>query len=438
MRQTLASLFALFVATLTLTLGSGYLSTFLSLKMKTLEAPDWLVGIVMSGYYLGLVLGARLCHRVLQRVGHIRAFAVFAALNSAIVLAHGIFVIPMLWFPLRVLTGISMMGLFMVVESWLNERSPREFRARVFSFYMIMQYVGSGAGQYLLNIGAITEPVHFFVIGMLFALCLLPVSLTRTMHPAPIGAVSFNWSRIYKPAPFGLLGVLVSGVINGSFYGLAPIYARTQGLDLSQVANFMAATIVGGLLLQYPVGMLSDRFERRLMLALLFFASGSVGALLAIGGADAVWLMYLSAALFGGAAFTIYPVAVAHTHDHFDASKVVVVSAALLVVYGLGATIGPLLASVAMWLLGARGLFLFVATVALLFSLVALLSRRVEPEAVAAQEPFVSVPPSTSPVINTLDPRAGEEQARVLEEEDLEAAEEEHEEEDNESEPPRE
>src|SRR5690606_4608389 len=134
MRQTLVSLLALFVATLTLTLGSGHLSTFLSLKMKTLAAPDWLVGLVMSGYYLGLVLGAWVCHRVLQRVGHIRAFAVFAALNSAIVLAHGVFMIPLLWFPLRVLTGISMMGLFMVVESWLNERSPREFRTRVFSF----------------------------------------------------------------------------------------------------------------------------------------------------------------------------------------------------------------------------------------------------------------------------------------------------------------
>src|SRR5690606_15109761 len=189
----------------------------------------------------------------------------------------------------------SMMGLFMVVESWLNERSPREFRTRVFSFYMIMQYVGSGAGQYLLNIGPIDQPVHFFVIGMLFALCLLPVSLTRTMHPAPIEAVQLNWSRIYKTAPFGLLGVLVSGTINGSFYALAPLYARTLGLELSHIANFMAATILGGLLLQYPVGMLSDRFDRRLMLSLLFFVTGGLSALLVVTGGETLWLLYLCA-----------------------------------------------------------------------------------------------------------------------------------------------
>src|SRR5690606_11098187 len=125
-----------------------------------------------------------------------------------------------------VITGLSMMGLFMIVESWLNERSPREIRGKIFSVYMIVSYLGLGLGQFMLNIGPILEPVHYFVIGILFALCLLPVSLTRAMHPAPVEAMRFNWSRLYKTAPFGLIGALVAGLINGAVYSLAPIYAR--------------------------------------------------------------------------------------------------------------------------------------------------------------------------------------------------------------------
>jgi MFS family permease len=417
MRQTLVSLFALFLAMLTLMLGSGHLGTFLSLRLKIAGSDDWLIGVVMAGYYAGLVAGAWICPRILQRVGHIRAFAVFAAMNCAIVLLQGVFVTAWVWLPARVLTGLTMMGMFMVVESWLNERSPREFRGRVFSVYMVVSYLGTGVGQFMLNIAPVDDPLHFFVIGMLFALCLLPVSLTRAMHPAPLEPVHFNWSRLYKTAPVGLVGVLVAGFMNGSFYALAPLYASNIGLDVSQIAIFMATAIFGGLLMQFPVGMISDRFDRRTVLATLTILAALMSvAVLSVGAVHPLPL-YATAAVFGGVLFTAYPVAVAHTHDHFAANQVVTVSAALIMIYGLGAALGPIGASGLVYLLGPRGLFLFIGSIGLLFGIVVYLHRGAETVPVEAQEPFVAVPTTASPVINTMDPRADFEQVTTLEEE---------------------
>ncbi len=417
MRQTLFSLFALFLAMLTLMLGSGHLGTFLSLRLKAVDTANWLIGLVMAGYYIGLVAGAWVCPRVLQRVGHIRAFAVFAAVNSATVLVQGIFLSAFVWLPLRILTGLSMMGMFMVVESWLNERSPREYRGRVFSVYMVVSYLGLGGGQFMLNVAPIESPLHFFVIGALFSLCLLPVSLTRAMHPAPVEPVHFNWSRLYKTAPFGIVGALVAGLMNGSFYALAPLYVRAIGMDVSEIAIFMAATIFGGLMLQYPVGMVSDRVDRRTVLATLTMLAAATSMGLLAVGSEYLLLLYAVAIVFGGLLFTAYPVAVAHTHDHFEANQVVTVSAALIVVYGLGAAVGPIVASGVVYAFGPRGLFMFVAAVGLLFGIVAWLRRMEEEVAVEDQEPFVAVPSTASPIITTLDPRADEEQVAVLEDE---------------------
>jgi len=415
MRQTLISLFALFLAMLTLMLGSGHLGTFMSLRLKVAATPDWLIGVVMAGFYAGLVAGAWICPRILQRVGHIRAFAVFGAANTAIVLLQGIFLTAWVWLPARVLTGLCMMGMYMVVESWLNERAPRELRGRVFSVYMIVSYMGTSLGQFLLNLAPIADPRHFFIIGVLFALCLLPVSLTRAMHPAPMEPVHFNWSRLYKTAPVGIVGVLVAGFMNGSFYALGPVYARNIGLDVSQIAIFMAVTVLGGLLSQYPVGMVSDRFDRRTVLAVLTILSSTMSvALLSVSAATPL-LLYATAFVFGGLLFTSYPVSVAHTHDHFDATQVVTVSAALIVIYGLGAATGPLGASVLIYLLGPQGLFVFIGAVGLLFGFAVWLRRGAEEVPVEQQEPFVAVV-STSPVINALDPRADEEQVTTLEE----------------------
>lgn len=416
MRRTLLSLAALFLAMGTTMVGSGHIGTFVSLRMSAAEFPGWIIGPVMSGFYIGIVAGAWVCHRVVQRVGHIRAFAVFASTNCAAVLLLPVWIDPAFWLLLRIIMGLSGMGMLMIVESWLNERSPREIRGRVFSIYMVVSFLGLGGGQLLLNIGPILDPIHYFITGILFSLCIVPVAMTSAVHPQPTGAISINWSRIYKTAPFGTVGAFVAGTMNGSFYSLAPIYVGELGAEVSQIANFMAFSLLGGLLLQFPVGLLSDRFDRRGVLATLTILTALAGLTLLLVPAGMWWLLYLNIAVFGGLMFTVYPVAVAHTHDHFDSTQVVVVSAALLVFYGLGAVIGPLLAAAAIYPLGQAGLFAFIATSGLLYGLVTYIRRGFEKVSVEDQEPFVVVT-SSSPIINSLDPRADEDQVTELEDE---------------------
>lgn len=415
MRQTILSLLALFISTGALMLGSGHLGTFMSLRLQAGGTSDQLTGLVMSGFYLGMVIGAWFCHIVLQRVGHIRAYAVFAATNCAAVLALPLLEFPLVWFLLRICTGISMMGLFMIVESWLSERAPASIRGRVFSVYMVVSFSGLGGGQFLLKLAGIESETHFFVIGMLFALCLLPVALTRAMHPLPVDKLRFNWSRLYKTAPFGFVGALAAGLMAGAFYGLAPVSLRQAGVEIGGIANFMAATIFGGLLMQYPMGLVSDRYDRRTVLATLAIFVSLLSLLLMTVPAGQPLLLYAIGGLFGGFLFTVYPVAVAHSHDHFDASNIVTVSAALLLVYGLGAGFGPMLASSMMVPLGSEGLQLFIATVGLLYGVAAYIRRHVEVVAVEDQEPFVAMAQHTSTVIHAMDPRIEEEQVLEME-----------------------
>ena len=415
MRKTLLSLAALFISTATLMLGSGYLGTFMSLRLQATGTSDFMTGLVMSGFYVGTVIGASFCHLVLQRVGHIRAYAVFAAANCAAVLLLPLLEYPVVWLVLRVLIGLSMMGLSLIVESWLSERAPPAIRGRVFSIYMVVTFLGLGGGQFLLNIGDIFEPKHFFVMGVLFALCLLPVALTRAMHPLPVGRITFNWSRLYKSAPFGFVGALVAGLMNGAFYGLAPVALAKTGFDVKAIAMFMAVTIFGGLLMQYPVGIISDRFDRRTVLATLTTLVSLLALALIFVPADRLWLLYLVGASFGGLLFTVYPTTVAHSHDHFDASQIVTVSSALLLVYGLGACFGPTIASAVMLPLGADGLQVFIASVAILYGLAAYIRRGAEEVSVEDQEPYIAMPQQASTAIHNLDPRIEEEQVLEME-----------------------
>ncbi|MDX1454086.1 MAG: MFS transporter [Gammaproteobacteria bacterium] len=416
MRRTLLSLAALFLAMGTTMAGFGHIGTFLSLRMGVEGFAEWTIGPVMSGYYVGLVIGATLCQRIVQRVGHIRAFSVFAASNCAAVLFMPLWSEPVVWLLLRVVMGVSAMGMMMIVESWLNERAPAEIRGRVFSFYMVVSFLGLGSGQYLLNIAPIEAANHFLVMGILFTLCVLPVALTSAVLPQPVGNISINWSRIWKTAPFGLAGALVAGSLNGAFYSMAPLYVKGLGADVSQIANFMAISLLGGLVLQLPVGLVSDRFDRRTVLATLalLLSLSSLGMLFIPAGQ--FWLLYLAIGAFGGLLFTLYPVAVAHTHDHFDSNQVVVLSAALIISYGLGAVIGPLLVSLLNMVIGAQALFTTIAVTCLLFGTTIYLRRGFETVDIEDQEPFVPVASST-PVINTLDPRADEDQVTEMEDE---------------------
>lgn len=408
------SLFAfssLYFATLLMLLGSGLLSTYLGLRLTAEGVSEIWIGLLMSGYYAGLVLGASLGHRLIARVGHIRAFVASAGVVTASVLGHGLIPSVEFWLVLRLLVGMAMMCQYMVLESWLNEQAESHQRGMVFASYMAVTYLGLALGQGVLMLMPDLDIRQLLLVSMCFSLCLVPVALTRRLHPAPLHPAPMKIRLFLSRIPQALTTVLVSGLLLGAFYGLAPVFATAMGLENADIGVFMAITIVAGLIAQWPVGWLSDRMDRSRMIQLSALILVAVMLLIAVGGMTGIGLLVLTA-VFGVLAFTLYPLAVALANDHVDPADRVALSAMLLVTFGLGASIGPLLGSLVMKVLDASMLYVFMACCSLILVI------RVRPETVTGDHlvddaPIQFMPAAgnlaSSPLAAALDPRVDEE-----------------------------
>ncbi len=400
------SFLSLFLSVLMLTTGSGLLSSLLSVSMAKRGYPEQLIGAIMSGYSLGAVFGIFWCQRIIERVGHIRAFAFFAGSVTSISLLHGLLTSAWLWAVLRFSTGVCLTGLYMVVESWLNEKSDAQLRGRILSIYMILVYLGVGAGQFLLKAASLQSMYLWMLCGILFSLCLAPICLTQAVHPEPVNISHYNPVKLFKLAPFSMFGSFSSGLITGGFYAMGPIVCLRTGHSVTQVAWFMSISIWAGLFFQWPVGKISDRIDRLTVLAMLGLISGGVSVLLlATTGVNFILLLVLTC-LFGPI-FTIYPVAVARAQDNLKPADILPASAALILFYGMGAWMGPLIASTVMAMYGPNYFYAFTAVCGGSLGIAALSCRKRRMVSVADQVPLLSIP-RTSAMVNTLDPRVEE------------------------------
>ena len=408
MASALASFAALYSAVLLLMMGVGLLGTQLSLRLTIEGFGAQATGLVMAAYYFGLVSGSFYCRHLIQRVGHIRAFGVFAATTTAMVMLHGLFVSAVLWAVLRFLTGIATIGLYMVIESWLGECADMRFRSRVFSVYMVLSYLGIAIGQQLLNLGDVRGHELFFVTGFLLTLCLIPVTVTHSIHPKLPRPQRMNPLAVLRRAPLGVLGTLAAGMITSTIHAIGPVLGHQIGLTASQVSWFMSATIFGGLVFQWPVGAIADRIDRTKVLIALGFLLAFAGAFIMGMPEDGFPRLALSMGIFGGFAFTIYPVSVARTYDLFETGDIASVSSVLLLFYGIGATAGPVAASTVMaFAQSPYGFFIFCAAVSGLYAAITLLARqkgKVEIIPAAQQADFLPMR-DISPVAAVIDPR---------------------------------
>lgn len=408
MRATALSISALLAGVALFMLGNGLLGTLLSLRLAADGAAPFVIGSVMAAYFAGLAIGSLWGHRVISSVGHIRAFAALASIYSAAALAHGFFPSPLLWGALRLIEGLAIAGLFMCVESWLNERSTNETRGKVMSLYMISIYLAQALGQFLLTID---DPTGFALLALVSAaisLAIVPVTLSRTPAP-PIPPINrLGLVELTRISPLGVFASFASGVTLGAFYSLAPAFAQMQALDVRETAQFMSAAILGGLILQWPIGIISDRLDRRTVIFALFIALAlASGALTLLGGVGGPALLAASF-MFGALGFGIYPQAVAHANDYTDREHFVGVAAGLLLAYSLGAVIGPLAASWTMTLMGPVGLFAFILAICVLSAAFTIWRMRQRPApAVSEHTPFAALP-RTTPVVGALDPRSEE------------------------------
>ncbi|MDR3517520.1 MAG: MFS transporter [Azospirillaceae bacterium] len=356
-----ATVLSLLIADVLVAAGSGTLSTILSVRLAGVASPV-AIGVVIAAFYAGLCAGSILFPPLISRIGQIRAFSAFAALIAGASLGHALAVDPWLWAALRLIEGFCMAALFICIESWLNQRATGQTRGQVLALYMICHHSGEGLGQLLIDIPDAHGFTLFATISILLSFAVIPVALTHAAPPSPVESVRFSLREAVVASPLGTFGVLVSGLLLGSLYGLLPVYAQQVGRSTSETALLMIAMIMGGGLLQWPIGRISDRHDRRRLLLMLYAGLTVISVLVPVSAILGLPVLLVGIVVFGGGLFAIYPVSVAHTADHLRPEQLVAASGNFILVYSVGATLGPLGASAAM-MGGPTGLFVFTGLV---------------------------------------------------------------------------
>ncbi|TWI52332.1 sugar transport protein [Pseudomonas duriflava] len=400
---------ALYIATLLMLAGSGLFTTYIGLRLTEQGVGDFWVGGLMAAYYLGLVFGGKLGHRLIANVGHIRSYVACAGGATVTVLVHVLTDHLGVWLVMRFVMGIMMMNQYMVIESWLNEQSENHQRGKVFAGYMIAVDMGLVVGQGLLAVHPALDYKPLILVAICFASCLIPIAMTRRVHPAKLIAAPLDLKFFWQRVPQSLVTIFAAGLMVGAFYGLAPVYASRNGLDTAQSSLFVGICIVAGFCSQWPLGWLSDRFDRCKLIrgnaVLLCLAAIPMWGLYTLP----YHLLLATGFLTGMLLFTLYPLAVAFANDHVESERRVELSAMLLTTYGVGACIGPLLSGALMNQFGP-GMFYILVSVYAVILVLWVQPRFVTGEHRLDEAPLhhVAMPDTVSPMAATLDPRVDE------------------------------
>jgi MFS family permease len=385
MQMNLRPIASLLLGVAFLLAGNGLQFTLLPLRGHADGFSALALGVIGSAYYFGFVGGCLLAPYLILRAGHIRAFTALVALAVVVGLAYPLAIQIYAWIAFRLINGFCIAGFYLVIESWLNDRATNDTRGLVMSSYVIVNFMAFTVGQLMVTLYPIKEAESFMVAAMLASLAIVPVALTRSAQPAPITIVSFRPLQLYRAAPVGLVASLMVGVANGAFWGLGPLSAANNGLNVNQVALFMSAATLAGALTQWPVGRLSDRVDRRLVLLVLLIGAAVTGLSLWLFAVSGV-LLLIFGLLFGALALPCYSLAAAHAYDKTPASEMVPTAATILLANAIGAVIGPLMASAVMAALGPRALFLFTAIAQALLAVYVFYRTTVQPSLTAPEK----------------------------------------------------
>jgi MFS family permease len=363
MIRALASVAALLLGVAILLTGQGLQGVLLPVRATLESFSTVAIGVIGATYFLGFTAGCWMGPDLIRRAGHVRVFAAMTALASAAPLLHGLWINLWSWGLLRVISGFCFAVLYVVIESWLNERATNENRGQIFSAYILINMTVLAVGQQILLLDDPQELNLFALASVLVSLAAVPVLMSRAASPhAGEDSPGVDFPALYAISPAGMLGSLTSGLTNGAFWALAAVFAAAQSGDVSLSAWFMTAVVLGGAAGQFPLGWLSDRIDRRYVLASISVAAGAVGLLvhLIMPGMGKLPLL-VAGSIWGALAFPVYSISAAHANDRATPETYIMMSSGLLLMYGLGAVIGPIVASAFMAWLSERALFLFAA-----------------------------------------------------------------------------
>jgi MFS family permease len=415
MDKILKNSWPLFLGVSMIVLAYGFQGSLLGVRAVQEKFSLTSIGFMMSGYFVGYFLGAKYITTIISRVGHIRAFAAFASIASAAILAHSIFVNPYTWFLLRLLTGMSMVSIYTITESWLNDRSSNKNRGSVLSLYMLIIYASMGIGMFLLNFSSPQNFEPFILISLLMSMALIPILMSKRKAPTFKKIQGMSLRELYETSPLGVFSAFNYGLVQAALFTMLAVYAASMNFSIFEISVVTFLLSISGAISQWPIGKLSDVFDRRLVLIYSTFAAAFFG-ICAIFSAGQMYLpdglasskfwFYIFVILFAFVSLPMFAIILAYTNDYIPKEKFVVAGAGLQTAFGLGAMSGPFLCSMLMSFVGPNGFWMFLIffhTVIGLFGVYRMrVRKRVEEN---PDSSFTPMPESITPVGMELNPQ---------------------------------
>jgi MFS family permease len=413
MEKVLKNSWALFLGMGALMLAYGFQGSLLGVRAVKEEFSLTATGFMMSGYFVGYFIGAKTIPQIISRVGHIRVFAAFASVASLVVLIHAVYVSPFVWFLLRVLTGISMVSIYTVAESWLNDRASNKNRGSVLSVYMVILYGAMGLGMFLLNFSDPLNFQPFILISVITSAALIPILLTKRKAPTFKKISKMSLQEVFISSPFGMVSSFFYGTIQSALFTLLAVYATTMNFSIFQISLVTFLLAISGAISQWPIGKLSDMFDRRKVIIIVTFAAAFF-ALCAILSSRQMYLpgdlatskfwFYVFLILFSFCSLPMFSLILAHTNDFIPKEKFVAAGASLQFTFGMGAMGGPFLCSIFMGMVGPNGFFIFLLFFHSLIGIYGVYRSRVRPVVENPDSQFVAMPQSITPAGIELNP----------------------------------
>ena len=405
-RSVIAS-WTLFFGLLMISAGSGLQNVLLGTRAPEIGFSNIATGFVMSGYFIGIFFGSIVVPTILAAVGHVRVFGAMSAIASAAVLMHVAFSEPILWALMRLASGFGFAGMYIVCESWLNDKATNETRGQLLSLYMIVNIGGMGLGQLMIGLGETGGVGLFLMASVMVSIAVVPILITVSPSPNFEAPDRLGFRRLIQVSPLSVVGMAICGLIISMLFGMGPVYGRNLGLNNTEIGYFMTAITVGTLLLQYPVGRLSDILDRRVVILGAASTSAVCVFTASFFGADEFLALLIFTVIFGGLTFSLYSLFIAHANDFLPPSQMVAMSSGLLMVNGAGAIVGSPFAATIIEVLGSRSLMPAIAIILIGLSIFIVIRMRLRDSVpTEAQGPFVAFPENLTSVATGLNPEA--------------------------------